>query len=73
MMIYANESKGTTLPSSVYMAVSDFAIILEDIRKGVIPTGSQHPYPLFDQREIERMKEENNTNKEPVLPPWLNN
>ena len=66
MLIYYDTKENHKTPASVYMTVPDFSIILDDIAKGVIPTGSQIPYPLFTEQEL------NNMIQEGLLPPWEN-
>lgn len=63
MFIYSDSQRKHMTPASVYMRVSDFTIILNDIKKGVLPTGSQMPYPLFTEEEIKEMMKEQ-------IPPW---
>ena len=49
------------------MRIADFSIILGDIAKGALPTGSQIPYPLFTEAEIKDMMKEQG-----MTPPWEN-
>lgn len=60
MLLYADNSVKHRTPAQEYMTVPDFSIILGDIAKGVIPTGSQMPYPLYTEEEL-RNNQENQT------------
>ena len=53
MEIY--ESQATFIPSDVYLTVPDFSVILEDIAKGVLPTGTNRPFPIFSTPENEEL------------------
>ena len=66
MLLYADNSVKHRTPAQEYMSVADFSIILGDIAKGVIPTGSQMPYPLYSEEELRNMQQQDNT------PPWEN-
>ena len=67
MIIYSDQFEKPKIPSDVYMSVADFSVILNDIAKGVIPTGSRIPYSLFSDDDIRRM------NQNGQNPPWENN
>lgn len=67
MIIYSDQQRKHMTPASAYMGVADFSIILGDIAKGALPTGSQMPYPLFTQEEIRNMMQEQG-----MIPPWEN-
>ena len=60
MILFSDQKEKHKTPASVYMPIADFAIILNDIAKGVIPTGSQMPYPLFSEEDL-RKNQENQT------------
>ena len=55
MIIYSDKQNKHMTPAEVYMRVSDFSTILGDIAKGELPTGSQMPFPLFTEKEIRDM------------------
>jgi len=65
MIIYSDKKEKHLTPAGVYMRIADFSIILSDIAKGALPTGSQIPYPLFTEAEIKDMMKEQ-------TPPWEN-
>ena len=65
MLLFSDQSAKHKTPASEYMAVADFSIILGDIAKGVIPTGSQMPYPLYSEDELRKMQQD-------TTPPWEN-
>ena len=61
MIIYSDQFDRPKIPSDVYMGIADFSIILGDIAKGAIPTGSKIPYPLFSEDELRRMQSNEQT------------
>ena len=65
MLLYYDRKDNHKTPASVYMQIADFSVILDDISRGVIPTGSQIPYPLFTEAELTAMMQEQG-----VTPPW---
>lgn len=64
MMIFADSGRKNEIPSTIYMRIADFSVILDDIKKGAFPTGSQKPYPVFP----ENYKEPTYNIEE--VPPW---
>lgn len=69
MTIFTSDNQPVnTIPSSIYMGVADFSIILADIAKGVIPTGSGIPFPLFSKTELDSIQA--NQNSELFNVPW---
>lgn len=66
MILFSDQTEKHKTPAAAYMSVADFSIILTDIAKGVLPTGSQMPYPLFTEEELRRNMQEQMT------PPWEN-
>lgn len=56
MLIY--QEKRTFRPSEIYMATPDFAVILDDIAQGKLPTGSQRPFELLSERELSVLNQE---------------
>jgi hypothetical protein len=51
MDIYETSAKFN--PSDIYLDVADFSTILEDIARGVIPTGTNRPFPVFSSPQME--------------------
>ena len=67
MILYSDlgESKHMT-PATAFLNIADFSIILTNIAKGDLPTGSQKPYPLFSESELKAMR--NGENQQSTLP-----
>lgn len=70
-MIMVNEAKQLGLtPAEAYLAVKNFNDILESIKNDVIPTGTNQPFPVFSQREIQ--KNDSTSFTAPFAPPYYN-
>jgi hypothetical protein len=51
------EQHQTYIPSDIYLATPDFSVILEDISRGVLPSGTGRPFPLFSEADKQQGSE----------------
>lgn len=60
MAIIINAStEGTKIPSDLYLDCANFGKILSDISKGVLPSGTGRPFPLFSAFDDQRTDPDN--------------
>lgn len=59
MYIFTNNQSMISTPAHVYNGTSDFATILEDMKKGELPTGTGQPFPVNFDAEGDQMLSNN--------------